>query len=162
MQEGLSREENVTRLDEIDRKILKILQADCRRTLEEMSKELGIPKSTIHYRVKRLEEKGVIEGCYAKLNYTKLGKDFVNITLIRAKYGERYHERLGKLLAQIPGVKAVYFILGQEDFLVISRTGGRREFLKVLENMMSLKDIERTSTLTVAKIYKEDPTLDLD
>jgi DNA-binding Lrp family transcriptional regulator len=148
-------------LDELDKEILKILQMDCRTSVEKIAKNLGVPKSTVHYRIKRLEAEKIIEGYYAKVNATKLGKDYITITLVRAKYGPDYHEKLGNVLAQIPGVWAVYFVFGDTDFIVLTRSHNREDFLKKLENMMNMKEIERTNTQVVAKTLKEDPRIEL-
>ena len=148
-------------LDELDREILKILQMDCRTSVDKIAKKLGVPKSTVHYRIKRLEAEKIIEGYYAKVNATKLGKDYVTITLVRAKYGPDYHERLGNMLAQIPGVWAVYFVFGDTDFIVLTRSDNREDFMKKLEKMMNMKEIERTNTQVVAKTLKEDPRIEL-
>ena len=148
-------------LDKIDIEILRLLQEDCRLTLDEMSKRLGIPKSTIHYRIKRLERAGIIEGYYAKLNPKKLGKDYMAITLVRARYGKGYHRRVGEKLAKLPGVWGVYFVLGDTDFVVLVRANDREEFMKILESMINCEEIERTITLAVVEIIKEDPRIEL-
>lgn len=95
-------------LDALDLGILEILQKDCRTPLEEIAQKLKGTKSTIHYRIKKLEAEGVIEGCYAKVDPAKLGKDFMTITLIRAKYGPSFHTKVGNMLTQTPGVIGVY------------------------------------------------------
>jgi len=148
-------------LDELDKEILKILQMDCRTSLEQIAKKLGVPKSTVHYRIKRLEGEKIIEGYYAKVNASKLGKDYLTITLVRAKYGPSYHERLGKMLAQIEGVWAVYFVFGDTDFIILTRSNNREDFMKKLEKIMSMEEIERTNTQVVAKTIKEDPRIEL-
>jgi len=148
-------------LDDIDVEILKILQKDCRVTLDQMSKMLNVPKSTLHYRIKRLEKQGVIEGYYAKINPAKLGKEYITVTLVRAKYGPGYHKKVGEKLAKLPGVWAVYFVLGETDFIVLTRSNSRETFMKTLEQMINSKEIERTSTMVVTEIIKEDPRIEL-
>lgn len=153
--------EQKIRLDDIDIKILKVLQEDCRVTLDRMSKMLNVPKSTLHYRIKRLEKVGVIEGYYAKLNPAKLGKEYIAVTLVRAKYGPGYHKKVGERLSKLPGVWGVYFVLGETDFVVLTRANSRKDFMKTLEQMINSKEIERTSTMAVVEIIKEDPRLEL-
>ncbi len=148
-------------LDKIDRGILKILQEDCRTPLEEIAKKLTVSKSTVHYRVKRLEAEGIIQGYYAKVNAAKLGKDFLTITLVRGKYGPGYHEKVGKMLAEIPGVWAVYFVLGEIDFIVLARADNREKFMERLEKIISSGEIERTNTQVIAEILKEDQRIEL-
>lgn len=144
-------------LDKIDFGILDILQKDCRTPLEQIADNLGVPKSTIHYRIKRLEEEEIIKGYYAKVNHERLGRDYVTVTFVRAKYGPGYHEIAGQKLIEIPGVWAVYFILGENDFIIVSRSSDREDYLQKLEKIMGMPEIERTNTQVVAKVIKEDP-----
>ena len=149
-------------LDEMDLGILKILQGDCRTPLEHIADELGVPKSTIHYRIKRLEEEGIIEGYYAKVNQARLGKDYLTITFVRAKYGPGYHKKAGQKLAQIPGVWGVYFIFGANDFVIISRSNDREDYLLKLEKIMNMPEVERTNTEVIAKVIREEPRGEID
>jgi len=144
-------------LDEIDKRILKILQKNCRTPLEQIANKLGVPKSTVHYRIKRLEAEEIIKGYCAKVDTTKLGKNFVTITFVRAKYGPNYHDKVGKLLAKIPGVWAVYFLFGENDFVVLAKSDNSEDFMKKLEKMMNTQQIQRSNTQIVAKVIKEDP-----
>ncbi len=143
-------------LDEIDAGILRILQEDCRTPLDQIADRLRVPKSTIHYRIKRLESEGIIEGYYARVNHAKLGRDYVTATFIRAKYGPGYHEKAGQKLSKISGVWGVYFILGENDFILMSRSNNREDYLQKLEKIMNMPEIERTSTQVIAKVIKED------
>ncbi len=149
------------KLDELDKKILRMLEKDCRTPLEEIAKEIGTSKSTVYYRVKKLESQGVIKGCFAFLDAEKVNRDYVTITFIRAKYGPGYHEKVGKKLSEIEGVWAVYYIFGEIDFIILMRSNNREDYLKKLEKIMNMKEIERTSTQIVAKTYKEDPRVEL-
>ncbi|MEM2404236.1 MAG: AsnC family transcriptional regulator, partial [Candidatus Methanomethylicia archaeon] len=90
------------KIDEIDYAILNILQEDCRTPLEEIARKIKIPKSTVHYRIKKLEERKIIEGYYAKIDAAKLGKEYIAVILVRAKYGPGYHEKVGRKIAEIP------------------------------------------------------------
>lgn len=148
-------------LDKTDRYVLRILQQDCRIPLHQIAKKLRIPKSTIHYRIRRLERDGVIQGYYTKLSASSLGNDYLAIILVRAKYGPGYHEKVGRRLAQIPGVWAVYYVLGEIDFIVLIRAADREDYMQKLERISSMRDIERTNTQAVAKVVKEDPRVDI-
>jgi Lrp/AsnC family transcriptional regulator, leucine-responsive regulatory protein len=74
----------VDRLDEIDRKILRILQNDSRLTNSELSERVVLSPTPCLRRVKRLEAEGYIQGYHAKLDRNKLGLSvmvFAQITL---------------------------------------------------------------------------------
>ena len=145
--------------DDLDLAILRELQVDCRIPLQEIAEKVGAPTSTVHYRVKRLERNGVIDGYYANINPERLGYDYLSIILVRAAYRPGFHKRIGKKLAEIPGVWAVYFTLGDTDFFVLTRSKNKAEYMKILEVLMTSKEIERTSTQVVARVIKEDPRL---
>ena len=148
-------------LDEVDLKILDVLQKDCRKSLDEISKTVGVPKSTIYYRIKKMESMGVIEGYYAKISPKLIGHEYFTITLVKAKYGPGYHKRIGEKLAKIPGVWAVYYVLGDNDFVIISRAKDRESFVKnILERLINLEEIERTNTITIVEIIKEDSRIE--
>jgi DNA-binding Lrp family transcriptional regulator len=149
------------KLDDLDLAILRELQVDCRIPLQEIAEKVGAPTSTVHYRVKRLERDGVIDGYYANVNPEKLGLDYLTVIQVRANYGPGYHERIGKKLAKIQGVWAVYFTLGETDFFVLTRSKDKSEYMKILDVLMATKGIERTSTQVVAKVIREQPRLDI-
>ena len=141
----------------IDRSILRLLQQDCRVPLDVLAKKIGVPKSTLHYRIKRLEKEGVIGGYYAKVDPLKLGYDYVAVVLVKARYGPNYHDKLGKKIAKISGVWGVYYVLGEYDFIVLIRAKDREDYMNKLELMSSMPDIERTNTQVAAKVLVEDP-----
>jgi len=101
----------------------------------------------------------VIERYYAKLNASKLGKDYLVVVLARAKYGPHYHQRIGKKIASVPGVWAVYYVLGDNDFVLLIRANDRDDYMRTLEKISNMPDIERTSTQVVANVIKEDPRI---
>lgn len=148
-------------LDEIDLKLLRILQENPRASLREISRKLDLPKATAHYRLKKLESSGIIRGYRALLNHELLGFEYVTITLVRGRYGRDYHDQIGYMLSSLPYVQGVYFVLGDIDFVVTAKSPSREDFMKILTEMIRSPYIERTSTLVVVKTYKEDPVLSI-
>jgi DNA-binding Lrp family transcriptional regulator len=143
------------KLNKIDLEILRVLQENCRIPLEELAKKVNLPRSTVYYKIKKLEEKKIIEGYHAKINLKGV-EDYLTITFVRAKYGPGYHDIVGERIAKIQGVKAVYFVFGENDFILLIRSRDREDYLKKLEKIMSMREVERTVTIVVAKVIKED------
>jgi Lrp/AsnC family leucine-responsive transcriptional regulator len=156
----LQRKKGEVKLDDLDYEILRRIQNNCMRKCETLAKELKIPASTLRYRIKHLESSGVIEGYYAKLNPLNLGKDYLTILFVKIKYGRDYNA-VGKKLASIPGVWAVYFVLGEEDLIVHLRVKDRDDFLHTLDRFLEVEEIERTQTHVIVKVMKEDPRIDI-
>ena len=144
-------------LDENDKKILKLVQLDSGRpSLTKLAQKLGISKALVNYRLNRLENEGIIEGYHAKVNAAKLGKDQQMIIRIRAKFGPGYHEKVGQMLSEVPGVFAVYFVFGENDFVVIARASNREDIFEKMQILFNSELIERTTTEIVTKAIKED------
>ena len=64
-------------LDEIDHQILDILIDNTRIPFTDISKRLLISAGTVHVRVKKMEESGIIKGSSLNLDYEKLGYSFI-------------------------------------------------------------------------------------
>jgi DNA-binding Lrp family transcriptional regulator len=148
-------------LDELDISILKELQKDCRTPVQIIAQKVNSPASTVHYRLKKLDDQNIVKGYYALIDAEKLERNFMAIMQVRASYGQNYHNEIGEKLAKIPGAWVVYFLLGDWDFHVLIRCKDRKEYMVLLEQVMSMQGIERTSTLVVVKSIKEDPRIDL-
>ena len=69
---------NPIKLDEIDQKILDILIDNTRTPFTEISKRLLISAGTVHVRVKKMEDAGIIKGSSLNLDYVKLGYSFID------------------------------------------------------------------------------------
>lgn len=150
-----------TLLDDLDKEILRELQKECRTPLQDIADKVDAPTSTVHYRLKRLEDREIIEGYYAKVNPEKLYTDYIAAIRLRVELTPGYYEEIGNELAKVPGVWAVYVILGDYDFLVMTRSKDRAEFMIIVDKILQIKGIKQSSTQVVVKVIKEDPRLEI-
>lgn len=150
-----------TILDELDIAILKELQKECRTPLQEMAETVSAPTSTVHYRLKRLERAGIVDGYYAKLNPEKLDIDYIASIKLNIDLTPDSYDVIGEQLAIIPGVWTVYMILGDCDFLVLTRSKDRDDFMKIIDKILEIPGIRQLNTQVIARIIKEDPRLEL-
>jgi len=143
-------------LDDRDKKILKALQEDCQRPKIDLAEETEIPKTTLFNRIQKLEDAGIIRGYRADIDPAKVGKDLEIIIKVRAKYGKNYKQIVGNKLAEIPGVWAVFFVFGDEDFIVHARGKNRAELVSMVEDLTEMEEIERSSSVIVGEVIKLD------
>jgi Lrp/AsnC family transcriptional regulator for asnA, asnC and gidA len=68
---------NKVKLDEIDHQILDILIDNMRTPFTDIAKKLLISAGTVHVRVKKMEDAGIIKGSSLTLDYKKLGYSFI-------------------------------------------------------------------------------------
>ncbi|MGC8585840.1 MAG: Lrp/AsnC family transcriptional regulator, partial [Thermoplasmata archaeon] len=99
-------------LSDLDKKILFSVLDLKKSNLNLISKKIRISKSTLHNRIKRMKINKLIDGFIPIINLNFVQDQITAISLIKAKYGPEYAEDVGKRLAKIQGIWAVYFVLG--------------------------------------------------
>ena len=159
--EKIFEEGSEEKIDDIDKRILNILQDDATKSLEEIGKELGMSKTAIHYRINKLRDKKIIRKIIALIDSSKVGYDIFAISLIKAKYGPNYQNIVGEKLREIKGVWGVYFLLGDIDFVALLRAKNRNDLLRIINQFISIPEIERSSTHIILETIKEDPKVEL-
>src|SRR5436853_7575906 len=122
-----------------DRIILAQLQKDDKISLGDVARMTGLASSSVHYRIKRLEDEGVIKGYRAIVDPVKLGYDILAVSFIRSKYDPRTYERLGRALSRIPGVWAAYLLIGDMDYVVLIRANNRLDLRRVVNHLITIK-----------------------
>jgi Lrp/AsnC family transcriptional regulator, leucine-responsive regulatory protein len=121
-------------LDNLDRAILRELQANARVSNADLAERVGLSASPCWQRVRRLENNGYIEGCAAVLDQKRLGlPDTVIIEVTLEKHDDEVLERFGRALADLPEVLEAYLTTGEYDYFVkvaVDGTGGYERFLR--------------------------------
>ena len=107
------------KLDEIDLKILQVLQEEGRVTNVNLAKRVGITAPPCLRRVKALEEAGFINGYHAELNPTKLGFDLVVFAMVGLhSQAENDLKAFEELVGGWPMVREAYMLNGEIDFIL--------------------------------------------
>jgi serine/threonine-protein kinase len=76
-----------------------MLQEDCNVSLKKIGEKTGLSSSTVHYRVNRLIEEGVVTGFKATVDPLKVGKEILAISLVTGRYGPDYSRKIGDKIA---------------------------------------------------------------
>ena len=146
----------VVNLDTFDVRILKTVETDAELQLKEIGKKVGIfSPSAISKRLKSLKHGGYIKRVTAKLDYSKLGFNFMTITFVRAKFSKNYNNLIGHKLQKLPGVVSLYFLLGDIDFVMVTVNRSKEEYEKTLDILMAIEGIERSDTRVVLQTFSE-------
>lgn len=149
-------------MDDTDRKILTMIQDDATVSLEEIGNNLGLSKTAIHYRINKLRDMRIIKKIMAILDPSKLGYDIFAISFIKAKYQPGYQKAVGEKIKKIKGIWAVYFLLGDIDFVALIRAKNREDLRRIINTFIDTPAIERSSTHIVLDVIKEDPKIELE
>ncbi len=103
-------------LDDTDREILRILQSDARTPFSEIARRIDMSSATVHDRVSRMEEDGVIEGYHAKVNAKTVGYGVSALVGLRVEQG-REEDALERL-REIEGVREIHLTTGEWDVML--------------------------------------------
>ena len=144
-------------LDTKDEKILKLLVADGRKSVVEISEELSLPRATVQERLKRLVDSGTIRKFVAIPDYSRIGRQVTAYIFVSFRSeGSLSQRNLAEDVSKIPGVYEVAVISGAWDILVKVRAGSVEEIGGlVVDRLRAMKGIEKTETCVAFQTIKE-------
>ena len=134
-------------IDNLDKSILTTLQSNARISYAEMAKSFGVSPATIHVRIEKLRQAGIITGTHVHVDARKLGFDvccFIGINLARA--GD-YPSALAQLRALPEGIEA-HYTTGQYSIFVKVMVTSIDDVQQLLINkIQSITEVQATETL---------------
>ena len=144
-------------IDSIDKQILNIIQQDARIANSEISRQVGLAPSAILERVKKLEEKGIIQGYETRLNPAAL--DF-GLTAFIAVRTHDWCDETDKFLLEIPEVLEVHDLAGEDAYFLKVRVKDTEALSKLLrEKLKNVPNVATTKTTVVLQTIKETMAL---
>ena len=147
-------------IDEVDRKILAILQVDGRAALSEIARRLDMGTATIHERTKALEEEGYIRDYRAVLDPDLLGRNEVGFIRIETTAGRS--SEVAERLVEVTATQEIHEITGDADLLLKVRVADRQEMTDLLREIGQYEGVESTATDVALRSVKEEHTLRID
>ncbi|RUT72868.1 Lrp/AsnC family transcriptional regulator [Ancylomarina longa] len=144
-------------LDRTDRKILELLQQDCRITIKELSEKLHLTNTPVYERVKKLERSGIIKNYVAILNPEKIDRSmmvFISISL--TKHTRDVVERFEAEALALPEVMEFYYTSGNFDALLKIMVKDMQAFQWFIQEKLSqFEHVSRfNSTFVIASADK--------
>ncbi len=141
-------------LDEIDKKLLKELLINSKRSFREIAKSIGVSPATVINHIQRLESGGVIHDYSVRLDHERLGYELTVVTEIIVSKGKLLETDAE--IAKISNVCAVYDITGETDAMVVAKFKSRSDLSDFTKKLLSMPYVERTNTHVVLTTVKED------
>lgn len=133
-------------LDKLDKQILSMLMKDATIPYTEVAKELVISAGTIHVRMKKLIDMGVVLGSHLEINPSKVGYDVCAFLGIFLENGSEYNDAVIRL-RKVPEVVELHYTTGVYSMfakIVCRDTQHLREVLN--EQIQTIKGVQRTET----------------
>jgi len=148
-------------IDNIDIKILSLLQKNARISNAEIARQLKMAPSGILERIRKLRERGIIQGYVTRLNPKTINMDLLAYVFIKTNE-KREKWDVAEMVAQIPEVLEIHDIAGEDCYLVKLRTKNTEALYELLRTKFgSIPSIASTRTTIVLRTIKETTMLPL-
>ncbi len=141
-------------IDELERKIVRAMNQNARKSFREIAKEVGTSATAVINKVKKLESSGVIKGYIPVVSAEHFGLDLVAIIALRISKGKLLETQ--QKIAEDRRVAAVYDVTGEWDSLIIGTFKGRDDLNDFIKGILSLPFVDRTVTHIVLNVVKEE------
>jgi len=142
------------RLDEIDLKILRILQKNSKKTTKEVSELLNLSASPVYERIRRLEKSGYIRKYVALLDKRLVNKPITAVCMVSLRYhNEGFIEKFERQIKALKEVQECYHMAGKVDFFLKINLGDLDEYHEFVR--LKLSKIENIGVLESYFVLKE-------
>jgi Lrp/AsnC family leucine-responsive transcriptional regulator len=150
-----------TGLDEIDVKILEILQKKGRTRRNDLAESVGLSLPSVSERMRKLEESGYILGYHATVDAKKLGRDiaaFILVTVDSSKHYAQFREHAGS----VDEILECHAVTGEGSHLLKVRTQNTASLEKLLAKIQAWPGVVNTRTNLVLSTSKETTRLKVE
>lgn len=141
-------------LDEIDRKIIDLLQEDGRMTHAALGKAVGLTAPSVFERVRKLEQRGVIRGYAAMIDGASVGRPLTAFIRIMAAADERYDAGV-EALRNDPEILEFFHVAGEDCFLLKTKVHDPGDLEEILRRIRSVITVQRSVTMIAIATVKE-------
>jgi Lrp/AsnC family transcriptional regulator, leucine-responsive regulatory protein len=144
----------MTRLDDIDVRILTLLQQDGRMKRNRIAEEVGLSLPAVSERMRKLEESGLLTGIHAQVDARQLGFDitaFIRVTIVGSEFYEAFIEHATAL----PEVQELHSITGDGSHLLKVRLQNTGALEQLLGEVQRVPGVRGTQTSIVLSTLKE-------
>jgi len=134
-------------IDNTDLKILEILMQDAKRPYTEVARKVNVSQGTVHVRMNKMEDAGILEKTTLRINYAKLGYDITAFIGIYLEKSALYDMVLAKL-RNISEITNIHYTTGNYSMFVKIHCRDTNHLKEVLhDKMQQVEGIERTETM---------------
>ena len=150
-------------MDQKDRKILKILQAEAGLSMNELAERTALSKSAVWRRVRELEDAGVIRGRVALLDPEALGYGLTVFALVRtSQHSDEWFSRFEAAVDSIPEILEFHRMSGDVDYLLRVVARDISHYDEIYKRLIREVDFADISSTFVMETLKSGVALPID
>ena len=143
-------------MEEIDRAIVTALTLDGRLSYTDLAERVGLSVSAAHQRVRRLEQRGVLKGYSARVDFTALDLPLTAFVAIRPLDPSQADDAPDRL-ANLPEIEACYSVAGEDHYLLLVRVRGPQDLERLLQDIRSAANVSTRTTVVLSTAYEGRP-----
>ena len=143
-------------VEDLDRRILTLLATDGRMSFTDLGKATGLSTSAVHQRVKRLEQRGMIKGYGATIDYDQVGMPltaFISIRPIDPSQPDDSPDRL----AGISEIESCWSVAGDESYILKVRVSAPTDLENLLARVRAAANVSTRTTIVLSTPYESRP-----
>jgi Lrp/AsnC family transcriptional regulator, leucine-responsive regulatory protein len=140
-------------LEPLDRAIVRELTMDGRCSFTDLAERVGLSVSAVHQRVRRLEQRGVIQGYHARLDGELIGLPLtalISLTPNDPGAPDDYPQRLD----QITEIEACYSVAGDESYILLVRVESPRALEDLLRRIREAAKVSTRTTVVLSTPFE--------
>ncbi len=146
----------VATVEDLDRRILTLLASDGRMSFTDLGKSTGLSTSAVHQRVKRLEQRGLIKGYGATVDFDQVGLPltaFISIRPIDPSQPDDSPERL----SGITEIESCWSVAGDESYILKVRVAKPSDLEELLARVRAAANVSTRTTIVLSTPYEGRP-----
>ncbi len=134
-------------MDDLDNRLLALLRVNARTPTARLARELGVSRSTVQSRMRRLEQRKIIAG-YTVTSGSDYERNLISAH-VQIKVAQKLTANVYVALRNIPEIGALYTISGDYDLIAVVASSSTTELNALLDRIADLPGIERTNSSVI-------------
>jgi Lrp/AsnC family transcriptional regulator, leucine-responsive regulatory protein len=149
----------LVKLDEIDLRILQVLQANARIPILDLAERAGLSRTPCSRRLRRLEEEAIIKKYIAVLNPKFMNLEATAFVGVRTRHSPKLAAKFRAAILQLPNVRGCYAVTGGYDYLLSANAKDMQSLWRwVMEDLHHIPSVLHTHTSIVMESVKDEPS----
>lgn len=143
-------------MEALDRRIVELLAADGRMSFADLGREVGLSTSAVHQRVKRLEERGVITGYRAEIDFEKVGLPLTALIAL-SPFDPSAPDDIPERLEHLPAIDSCWSVAGRENYVIQVRLAKPSDLEQLLADIRSAANCASSTTVVLSTPWEGRP-----
>lgn len=143
-------------MEDVDRRIVELLAADGRMSFADLGRSVGLSTSAVHQRVKRLEERGVITGYRAEIDFEKVGLPLTALIAL-SPFDPAAPDDIPERLEHLPQIDSCWSVAGRENYVIQVRLRKPSDLEQTIADIRAAANCASSTTVVLSTPWEGRP-----